>query len=88
MTDKKATWVPISGGSKVRRMNTALAAAQAKCDRIDMELAAIAADDPGAKAKFMYLTERRRVAGQRLSELVDTLTMTDDGAPRRALETH
>jgi hypothetical protein len=26
-----------------------------------------------AKAKFIDLTERRRVAGQRLSELVDTL---------------
>ena len=73
MTDKKATWVPISDGSKVRLANAALAAAQAKCDRLDTELAAIAADDPGAKAKFMDLTERRRVAAQRLSELVDTL---------------
>ena len=73
MTDKKTTWLPTSDGSKVRLMNAALAAAQAKCDRLDMELAAIAADDPGAKAKFMYLTERRRVAGQRLSELVDTV---------------
>ena len=73
MTDKKAIWAPLSGGSKVRRMNAALAAAHAKCDRLDMELAGIAADDPGARAKFMYLTERRRVAGQRLSELMDTL---------------
>jgi hypothetical protein len=44
-----------------------------KCDRIDKELAAIAANDPGAKVKFMDLTEQRRVAGQRLSELVDTI---------------
>jgi len=73
MTDIKMTRFPISDGSKVRLMNAALAAAQAKCDSIDMELAAIAADDPGARAKFMYLTERRRVAGQRLSELVDTV---------------
>ena len=73
MTDIKMTRFPMSDGSKVRLMNAALAAAQAKCDRLDMELAAIAADDPGAKAKFMYLTERRRVAGQRLSELVDTV---------------
>ena len=48
-------------------------AAQAKCDRIDKELAAIAANDPGAKVKFTDLTEQRRVAGQRLSELVDTV---------------
>jgi hypothetical protein len=73
MTDIKMTRSPMSDGSKVRLMNAALAAAQAKCDRIDMELAAIAADDPGARAKFMCLTERRRVAGQRLSELVDTV---------------
>ena len=66
MTDNKMTRVPISDGSKVRLANAAVAAAQAKCDRIDMELA-------DAKAKFMYLTERRRVAGQRLSELMDTL---------------
>jgi hypothetical protein len=73
MTDNKMTWVPISDGSKVRLANAAVAAAQAKCDSIDMELAAIAADDQGAKAKFMDLTEQRRVAGQRLSELVDTV---------------
>jgi hypothetical protein len=73
MTDNKMTWVPISDGSKVRLANAAVAAAQAKCDSIDMELAAIAADDRGAKAKFMDLTEQRRVAGQRLSELVDTV---------------
>jgi hypothetical protein len=36
-------------------------------------MAAIAANDPGAKVKFMDLTKRRRVAGQRLSELVDTV---------------
>jgi hypothetical protein len=73
MTDNKMTWVPISDGSKVRLANAAVAAAQAKCDSIDMELAAIAADDQGAKAKFMDLTEQRRVARQRLSELVDTV---------------
>jgi hypothetical protein len=67
------TWFPISDGSKVRLMNAAFAAAQAKCYRLDMELAAIAADDHGANAKYIYLTERRRVAGQRLSELMDTL---------------
>jgi len=73
MTDIKIARFPISDGSKVRLMHAALAAAQAKCDRIDKELAAIAVNDPGAKAKFMHLTERRRVAGQRLSELVDTV---------------
>ena len=73
MTDNKLTWVPISDGSKVRLANAALAAAQGECDRLDKELAAIAADDQGAKAKFMDLTEQRRVAGQRLTELVDTL---------------
>jgi hypothetical protein len=57
-------WLPISDGSKVRLMHAALAAAQAKCDRIDKELAAI---------KFMDLTEQRRLADQRLSELVDTI---------------
>jgi transposase len=73
MTDIKMTWVPISDGSKVRLANAALAAAQAKCDRIDKELAAIAANEPGAKVKLMDLTEQRRVASQRLSELVDTV---------------
>ena len=73
MTDNKLTWAPISDGSKVRLMHAALAAAQAKCDRIDKELVAIAANDLGSKAKFMDLTEQRRVARQRLSELVDTL---------------
>lgn len=73
MTDIKMTRFPMSDGSKVRLMNAALAAAQAKCDRLDKELAAIAANDPGPKAKFMDLTEQRRVAGQRLSELMDTL---------------
>jgi len=73
MTDMKMTRFPISDCGKIRLMHAAIAAAQAKCDRIDKELAAIAADDPGAKAKFMYLTERRRAAGQRLSELVDTI---------------
>ena len=73
MTDIKMTRFPMSDGSKVRLMNAALAAAQAKCDRLDTELAAIAANDPGAKAKFMDLTEQRRVARQRLSELVDTV---------------
>ena len=73
MADIKMTRFPVSDGSKVRLMHAALAAAQAKCDRIDKELAAIAANDPGAKVKFMDLTEQRRVAGQRLSELVDTV---------------
>ena len=73
MTDIKMTRFLISDGGKVRLMHAALAAAQAKCDRIDKELAAIAAHDPGAKAKFMDLTEQRRVAFQRLSELVDTV---------------
>jgi hypothetical protein len=73
MTDIKMTRFPLSDGSKVRLMHAALAAAQAKCDGIDKELAAIAANDPGAKVKFMDLTEQRRVAGQRLSELVDTV---------------
>jgi hypothetical protein len=73
MTDIKMTRFPILDGSIVPLMNAALAAAQAKCDRIDKELAAIAANDPSAKVKFMDLTEQRRVAGKRLSELVDTL---------------
>jgi hypothetical protein len=73
MTDIKMTRFPISDGDKVRLMHAALAAAQAKCDRIDKELAAIVANDPGARVKFMHLTEQRRVAGQRLSELVDTV---------------
>jgi len=73
MTDIKMTRFPMSDGSKVRLMNAALAAAQAKCDRLDKELAAIAANDLGAKPKFMDLTEQRRVARQRLSELVDTV---------------
>jgi hypothetical protein len=73
MTDIKMTRFPMSDGSKVQLMNAALAAAQAKCDRLDMELAAIAANDLGAKAKFMDLSEQRRVARQRLSELVDTV---------------
>ena len=73
MTDIKMTRFPISDGGKVRLMHAALAAAQAKCDKIDKELAAIAANEPGAKVKFMDLTEQRRVASQRLSELVDTV---------------
>jgi hypothetical protein len=73
MTDIKLARFPISDGSKVRLMNAALAAAQAKCDRLDKELAAIAANDLGAKAKFMDLTEQRRGARQRLSDLVDTV---------------
>ena len=73
MTDIKMTRFPMSDGSKVRLMNAALAAAQAKCDRLDKELAAIAANDLGAKPKFMDLTEQRRVARQWLSELLDTV---------------
>ena len=47
--------------------------AQTECDDIDQAIAEIGADDPEAKAKLLELTERRKVAGERLSRIAAAL---------------
>jgi hypothetical protein len=56
--------------------------AQTECDDIDQAIAGIGADDPEAKAKLLELTERRKVAGERLSRISAALTEARSGSPQ------
>jgi len=55
-------------------LDAELKVAQTECDDIDEAIAQIAADDPDAKAKFVELTERRKIAGDRLLRISTALT--------------
>jgi hypothetical protein len=54
--------------------------AQTECDDIDQAMAQIGADDPEAKAKFLELTERRKLAGERLLRISTALTEARSGS--------
>lgn len=55
--------------------------AQTEYDDIDQAIAQIGADDPEAKAKLLELTERRKVAGERLLQISAALTEARSGNP-------
>lgn len=61
-------------------LDAELKVAQTECDDIDTAIAQIAADDPDAKAKFIELTERRKIAGDRLSRIATALTEARSGS--------
>ena len=54
--------------------------AQTECDDIDAAIAQIAADDADAKAKFIELSERRKIAGDRLLRISAALTEAKSGS--------
>jgi hypothetical protein len=54
--------------------------AQTECDDIDAAITQIAADDADAKAKFIELSERREIAGQRLLRISTALTEARSGS--------
>jgi hypothetical protein len=61
-------------------LDAELQVAQTECDDIDQAIAQIVADDPEAKAKFIELTERRKLAGERLLRISTALTEARSGS--------
>jgi hypothetical protein len=61
-------------------LDAELKVAQTECDDIDTAIAQIAADDADAKAKFIELSERRKIAGERLSRISTALTEARSGS--------
>ena len=61
-------------------LDAELKVAQTECDDIDAAIAQIAADDADAKAKFIELSERRKIAGERLSRISTALTEARSGS--------
>jgi hypothetical protein len=61
-------------------LDAELKVAQTECDDIDAAIAQIAADDADAKAKFIELGERRKIAGERLSRISTALTEARSGS--------
>jgi hypothetical protein len=61
-------------------LDAELKVAQTECDDIDTAMAQIAADDVDAKAKFIELSERRKIAGERLSRISTALTEARSGS--------
>ncbi len=61
-------------------LDAELKVAQTECDDIDEAIAQIAADDPDAKAKFGELTERRKIAGDRLLRISTALADARSGS--------
>jgi hypothetical protein len=61
-------------------LDAELQVAQTECDDIDQAIAQIVADDPEAKAKFIELTERRKLAGERLLRISTALTKARAGS--------
>ena|ERR1700686_1885170 len=61
-------------------LHAELKVAQTECDDIDTAIAQIAADDADAKAKFIELSERRKIAGERLSRISTALTEARSGS--------
>ena len=60
-------------------LDAELKVAQTECDDIDTAIAQIAADDADAKLKFIELSERRKIAGERLSRISTALTEARSG---------
>jgi hypothetical protein len=56
-----------------------LMVAQTECDDIDRAIAQMATDDADAKAKFNELSERRKIAGERLLQISTALTKAKSG---------
>jgi hypothetical protein len=63
-------------------LDAELKVAQTECDDIDTAIAQIAADDADAKAKFIELSERRKIAGERRSRISTALTEARSGSVR------
>jgi hypothetical protein len=61
-------------------LDAELKVAQTECDDIDTATAQIAAGDADAKAKFIELSERRKIAGERLSRISTALTEARSGS--------
>jgi hypothetical protein len=61
-------------------MDAELKVAQTECEDIDTAIAQIAADDADAKAKFTELSERRKLAGERLLRISTTLAEARSGS--------
>jgi hypothetical protein len=57
-----------------------LMVAQTECDDIDSAIAQIATDDADAKAKLTELSERRKIAGERLSRISTALNEARSGS--------
>ena len=56
-----------------------LMVAQTECDDIDSAIAQIATDDAEAKTKLTELSERRKIAGERLSRISTALNEARSG---------
>jgi hypothetical protein len=61
-------------------LDAELKVAQTECDDIDTAIAQIAADDVDAKARLIELSERRKIAGERLSRISTALTEARSGS--------
>lgn len=61
-------------------LDAELQVAQTECDDIDQAIAQIGADNPEAKVKFIELTERRKLAGERLLRISTALTEARSGS--------
>ena len=61
-------------------LDAELKVAQTECDDIDAAIAQITADDADAKAKLAELTERRKIAGERLSRISAALAAAKSGS--------
>ena len=61
-------------------LDAELKVAQTECDDIDQAIAQMEADDPDAKAKSIELSERRKIAGERLSRISPSLTEARSGS--------
>ncbi len=61
-------------------LDAELKVAQTECEDIDAAIAQIAADDPDAKAKFTELSERRKIAGERLLRISTALAEARSGS--------
>jgi hypothetical protein len=61
-------------------LDAELKVAQTECDDIDAAIVQIAADDADAKAKFIELSERRKIAGERLLRISTVLTEARAGS--------
>ena len=60
-------------------LDAELKVAQTECDDIDTAIAQIAADDVEAKAKLTELSERRKIAGERLLRISTALDEAKSG---------
>jgi hypothetical protein len=61
-------------------LDAELKVAQTECDDIDQAIAQIGADDPEAEAKLLELTERRKLAGERLLRISAALAEARSGS--------